>query len=61
MLSPSRSPMATDKGPSPTPWLAAAAKEPWPVPRSIETVSETLFATARSGALSPSRSPMATE
>ena len=61
--SPLKSPAATEKGKvkSPVGKLVAAPKVPPAPPSSTETLSENWLATARSGSLSPSKSPTATE
>src|SRR5207253_961977 len=61
LLSPLKSPIATDAGFVPAAKLTAAWKVPSPFPNSTETTSENMWATARSGLSSPLKSPTATK
>src|ERR671911_367180 len=63
MLSLLKSPTATENGPSPAPKLTAGVTNnvPLPFPKSMETLSETWLATARSRIVSLLKSPTATE
>src|SRR5918994_176412 len=58
-----KSPTATENGPSPAPKLTAGVTNnvPLPFPKSMETLSETWLATARSRMVSLLKSPTATE
>src|SRR5918994_830583 len=63
MVSLLKSPTATEIGPSPAPKLTAGVSTnvPLPVPKSMETLSETWLATARSRIVSLLKSPTATD
>src|SRR5918995_1748846 len=63
MVSLLKSPTATENGPSPAPKLTAGVTNnvPLPFPKSMETLSETWLATARSRIVSLLKSPTATE
>ena len=61
MPSLSKSSTATDVGASPTGKLVAEPKLPSPFPDNTDTLSELLFATARSGMPSPLKSSAATD
>ena len=61
IVSPLKSPTATESGEVPTAKLVAVPNEPVPLPKSIETLLESKLVTARSKSVSPLKSPTATE
>jgi len=59
--SPLKSPLVTQSGSTPTPYLTTAWKVPSPLPKSTPTSLEPSSATARSGIPSPLKSALITE